>query len=133
MLLYGESPASGEPTLELYRRAVPVDGAVLETASELLAKPLERWGWADAIDPANACLSAVLAAVVDAGATTIELFAFRRAHQLNVEVHFTGTTARFKDLLASDGRLARIDLLSELWGVRPLNDGEAVWFELRLQ
>jgi hypothetical protein len=25
----------------------------------------------------------------------------------------------------------RIDRLAPLWGVRPLNDGEAVWFEFR--
>jgi len=133
VLLYGESPASGEPTLELYRRSVPVDGAVLETASGLLASALERWGWAAAIDAANGCATAVLAAVVDAGADTLEVFAFRRAHQLNVEVHFSGAATRFQDLLGSDTRLARIDLLSELWGVRALNDGEAVWFEFRLQ
>jgi hypothetical protein len=131
VLLYGESPASGEPTLELYRQAVAVDGAVLETASGLLATALERWGWGEAVDAANGCMTAVLAAVVDAGADAVELFAFRRAHQLNVEVHFSGASTRFKDLLASDARLSRIELLSELWGVRPLNDGEAVWFELQ--
>jgi hypothetical protein len=131
VLLYGESPASGEPTLELYRRTIPVDGAVLETASSLLASALERWGWGAAVDGADACLTAVVAAVVDAGADAIELFAFRRAHQLNVEVHYCGAQARFRDLLASDVRLGRIELLSELWGVRTLNDGEAVWFELR--
>jgi hypothetical protein len=131
VLLYGESPASGEPTLELYRRAVPVDGAVLETASGILAAALERWGWGAAVDAANGCLTAVLAAVVDAGADSIELFAFRRTHQLNVEVHYCGAQTRFRDLLASDSRLGRIELLSELWGVRALNDGEAVWFELR--
>jgi len=131
VLLYGESPASGEPTLELYRQSVAVDGAVLETASRLLATALERWGWGEAVDAANGCMTAVLAAVVDAGADAVELFAFRRAHQLNVEVHFSGTSTRFQDLLASDARLSRIELLSELWGVRPLNDGEAVWFELQ--
>jgi hypothetical protein len=131
VLLYGESPASGEPTLELYRCSVPVDDEVLAGASRLLSSALERWGWSAAVDAANGCMTAVLAAVVDAGADTIELFAFRRAHQLNVEVHFSGTSARFQDLLASDARLSRIELLSELWGVRPLNDGEAVWFELQ--
>jgi hypothetical protein len=131
VLLYGESPASGEPTLELYRRAVPIDRNILDAASGLLASALERWGWGPAVDAANGCLTAILAAVVDAGAESIELFAFRRVHQLNVEVHFCGTQTRFRELLASDVRLGRIELLSELWGVRALNDGEAVWFELR--
>jgi hypothetical protein len=83
------------------------------------------------VDAANGCLTAVISSVVDAGAGTIELFAYRRAHQLNVEVHFCGTASRFHQLLGAEPRLAHIDSLASLWGVRPLADGEAVWFEFR--
>ena len=131
MLLYGDSPPSGEPTLELLRRPVPVDGDAPTTACTLLDTALERWGWNGAVEAANGCLAAVVGSVIDAGADAIELFAFRRAHQLNVEVHFSGTGARFHELLGAEPRLNRIDSLASLWGVRPLNEGEAVWFEFR--
>jgi hypothetical protein len=131
VLLYGDSPPSGEPTLELLRRPVPTDGQAPDAACALLAKALERWGWVGTVDAANSCLTAVVAAAVDAGSETIELFAFRRAHQLNVEVHFSGASQRFHELLGRDTRLAVIDSLTTLWGVRTLHDGEAVWFEFR--
>jgi hypothetical protein len=129
VLLYGDSPASGEPTLELFRRAVPVDDAVTAEAGALLARALERWGWDGTVDAANGCASAVIDTVVEAGADTVELFAFRRAHQLTIEVHFSGTDTRIHQLLPTCTRLGRIELLCDLWGVRPLGDGEAVWFE----
>ena len=131
MLLYGDAPPTGEPTLELLRRSVPVDEAAPGTACTLLGPALERWGWELAADSAGICVNAAVAAMVDAGVEVIELFAYRRAHQLTVEVHFTGTDSRFHHLLGIDPRLARIDALAPLWGVRPLGDGEAVWFEFR--
>jgi hypothetical protein len=132
VLLYGDSPASGEPTLELFRKAVPVDADVAANASAHLARALQRWGWEATVDAANGCATAVIDTVVEAGADSLELFAFRRAHQLNVEVHFSGTATRIHQLLPTDARLARIELLTDLWGVRPLGDGEAVWFEFHL-
>lgn len=131
MLLYGDSPPSGEPTLELLRRPVPIDGDSPANACALLDKALERWGWEGAVEAANGCLTAVVGSVVDAGADAVELFAFRRAHQLNVEVHFSGSESSFRQLLGSEPRLSRIDALASLWGVRPLGEGEAVWFEFR--
>ncbi|MCU1379503.1 MAG: hypothetical protein JWN29_2486 [Acidimicrobiales bacterium] len=131
MLLYGDSPPSGEPTLELLRRPVPTDAEGPDTACALLAKALERWGWNGTVEAANSCLTAVVGAAVDAGSDSIELFAFRRAHRLNVEVHFSGAEHRFHQLLGREPRLAVIDALAPLWGVRSLNDGEAVWFEFR--
>ena len=131
MLLYGDSPPSGEPTLELLRRPLPVDGEAPGAARDILAKALARWGWDDALDDACGCLTAVLRAITEAGPSSIELFAFRRAHQLTVELHFTGVQ-RFHQLLGADPRLGLVDSMAPLWGVRPLGDGEAVWFEFRL-
>jgi hypothetical protein len=131
VLLYGDSPPSGEPTLELLRRSVPVDGDAPSAACTMLDTALERWGWDGTVEAANGCLTAVVGSVVEAGAETVELFAYRRAHQLNVEVHFCGTESRFHHLLGAEPGLGRIDSLASLWGVRPLGEGEAVWFEFR--
>jgi hypothetical protein len=131
VLLYGDSPPTGEPTLELLRRPVPTDEAGAGTACAQLATALERWGWEGTVEAARSCLTAVVGAAVDAGSEAIELFAFRRAHQLNVEVHFSGADQRFHQLLGHEPGLAVIDSLATLWGVRPLGDGEAVWFEFR--
>jgi hypothetical protein len=131
VLLYGDSPPSGEPTLELLRHPVPADAEGPDTACALLAKALERWGWNGTVEAASSCLTAVVGAAVDAGANDIELFAFRRTHQLTVEVHFSGAEHRFHQLLGREPRLAGIDTLAPLWGVRSLHDGEAVWFEFR--
>lgn len=145
MLLYGDTPPSGEPTLELVRRPLPADGDRSSAAHEILERLLDRWGWTGAVEPAEACVDAVLASFGDgpgaAGSpsssgggdvaqddgmpTTLELVAFRRAHQVTVEVHYCGT----RSAVAHTAPVA--DAQASLWGVRPLQDGEAVWFEFR--
>lgn len=131
MLLYGDSPPAEEPTLELVRRPLPTDGSATEACRAILGKILERWGWEGATDAADGCVSAVLRAMSAEEPDTVEMFAFRRAHQLTVELHFTGASARFHELFGREARLGVIDSFAELWGVRPLGDGEAVWFEFR--
>lgn len=124
MLLYGDAPSAGEPTLELYRRAVAADGV-----RDALSGVLERWGWAAALDDVDVCATTVLHAVEDAEVERLEVVAFRRAHQLTVELHCFGGTFPFHQVLGREHRVGIIDTLASLWGVRPLNDGEAVWFE----
>ena len=131
VLLYGDSPPADEPTLELLRRPLPADQEAAEACRVILGKALGRWGWEGAMDAADGCLSAVLHAITAQDPDTVELFAFRRAHQLTVELHFTGAGKRFHQMLNADPHLGVIDTLAPLWGVRPLADGEAVWFEFR--
>jgi hypothetical protein len=121
MLLYGDNPPSGEPTLELVRRPLPADAA--PAAKEILERLLGRWGWEASAGPAVACVDAVLGAAD--GAESVELWAFRRAHQVTVEVHCTGC----RSTVAATAPVA--DERASLWGVRPLPGGEAVWFEFR--
>lgn len=121
MLLYGDTPPSGEPTLELFRRPIPVEPDPAAAAHEMLERLLGRWGWSGALDAAEACVDAVLSCA----AGPAELVAFRRAHQVTVEVHCTGG----RSVVPSTAPVA--DREAALWGVRPLPDGEAVWFEFR--
>ena len=130
MLLYGNSPPAGEPTLELLRRPLSMDAPV-PAAREILERTLPRWGWDDAVGPASWCVSTVIAALDAAAPESLELFAFRRAHQLAVELHCIRLEVPFHRLLTEDERLASIDAAVELWGIRPLGDGDAVWFEFR--
>ena len=130
MLLYGDSPPAGEPTLELLRRPLAMDAPV-EAAREILERTLPRWGWDDAVGPASWCAATVIAALGPAAPEALELFAYRRAHQLTVELHCTHLVIPFHRLLGEDERLASIDTAVELWGIRPLGDGDAVWFEFR--
>lgn len=129
VLLYGDNPPAGEPTLELLRRPLPADAKAVDAACAIVSTALERWGWESAVDDVTGCLTAVLRAVTEVEPDTVELFAYRRAHQLTVELHFTGHDARFHQMLGHDPRLALVDSMAPLWGVRPLGDGEAVWFE----
>lgn len=133
MLLYGDAPAAGEPTLELLRRALPAGNGAPEAATAILERAFTSWGWSGALDAASGCARAVLDGLAGSPPDTLELFAFRRAHQLTVEIHYTGVTTRFHQAAADDPAraraAARIDRLAPLWGVRPVNDGEAVWFE----
>lgn len=131
MLLYGDTPPNDEPTLELLRRPLPAEGARVEACREILGKALERWGWGSTMDAVDGCLSAVLHAVAEEDLSGVELFAFRRAHQLTVELHFIGGDSPVHQLLTRQSRLGVVDALAPLWGVRPLGDGEAVWFEFR--
>jgi len=132
MLLYGDTPPSGEPTLELVRRPLPADGDRCGAAHEILERLLDRWGWSGAVVPAEACVDAVLGSFepgpdgTDSEApSALELVAFRRAHQVTVEVHYCGT----RSAVPQTAPVA--DAQASLWGVRPLQDGEAVWFEFR--
>lgn len=131
MLLYGDTPPSGEPTLELVRRPLPAEGDCSSAAHEILERLLERWGWSGALDSAEACVDAVLDFGDDvrdgdaAAPSAVELVAFRRAHQVTVEVHHSAARSAVpRTAPVADARAA-------LWGVRPLQDGEAVWFEFR--
>lgn len=122
MLLYGDAPSAGEPTLELVRRPLPPGHDPAAAAHEILERLLDRWGWLETVEPARRCVDAVLGSL-DADAP-LELVAFRRAHQVTIEIHHTGpaqvtATAPVADVEAS------------LWGVRPIQDGQAVWFEFR--
>lgn len=129
MLLYGDNPPADEPTLELLRRPLPADAKAVDAAGAIISTALERWGWEETVDAASGCLAAVLRALTHLEPDSVELFAYRRAHQLTIELHFTGHDARFHQLLGHDPRLAMIDSMAPLWGVRPLGEGEAVWFE----
>jgi hypothetical protein len=136
MLLYGDTPPSGEPTLELVRRPLPSTGDSTSAAHEIIERLLDRWGWTGAVEPVEACVDAVLGGFDDEGdgagtgrggetPSAVELVAFRRAHQVTVEVHHFGAgSAVPRTAPVADARAA-------LWGVRPLQDGEAVWFEFR--
>lgn len=132
MLLYGDEPPSGEPTLELVRRPLPPEADPSTAAHEILERLLDRWGWNGAVEPAEACVDAVLGSLDNADAVVgedapqaVELVAFRRAHQVTVEVHHFGSRSAVP-------RTAPVaDAQASLWGVRPLQDGEAVWFEFR--
>ena len=133
MLLYGDTPPSGEPTLELVRRPLPASGDTTSAAHEILERLLDRWGWTGAVEPAEACVDAVLGGFDDdtgggdggEAPSALELVAFRRAHQVTVEVHHFGSRS------AVPRTAAVADARAALWGVRPLQDGEAVWFEFR--
>jgi hypothetical protein len=135
MLLYGDTPAAGEPTLELLRRRIPVGAGGIEAAGAILERAFSAWGWQGALDAATSCTAAVLDGLRGSHPETLELFAFRRAHQVTVEVHYTGVDTRFHQAASDDPDRAEaavsIDRAAPLWGVRPLNDGEAVWFEFR--
>lgn len=131
MLLYGDTPPADEPTLELLRSPLPLDGPRADACREILGKALHRWGWDDSMDAVDGCLSAVLNAMAEETLDGVEVFAFRRAHQLTVELHFIGGDSPVHQLLTRQSRLGVVDALAPLWGVRPLGDGEAVWFEFR--
>jgi len=124
MLLYGDTPPAGEPTLELVRRPLPSGDDVSTTAHDILERVFDRWGWNGALDSAEACVDAVLDSLDADEPHSVELFAFRRAHQVTVEVHYTGPSHVRAAAPVAEDRAA-------LWGVRPLQDGEAVWFEFR--
>ena len=121
MLLYGDAPSSGEPTLELHRRVLGEDGV-----RPALAPVLEAWGWAGSLDDVDVCTTTVLHAVEDAGLDRVEVVAFRRAHLLTVELHCFGGGVPFHQVFGREHRVGIIDSLTSLWGVRPLNEGEAV-------
>ena len=132
MLLYGDEPPAGEPTLEMVRSPLPADGSPGDEARAVLGKLLARWGWDSRVDEATGCVTTILRALEDAHPESLELWALRRQHQLTIEVHYAGGDARFHELVGAAGPLRTVDMLAPLWGVRPLNDGEAVWFEFRV-
>ena len=132
MLLYGDEPPAGEPTLEMVRSPLPSDGSSGEEARTVLAKLLARWGWESRVDEATGCVTTVLRALEDSRPESLELWALRRQHQLTIELHYAGGAAKFHELVGAAGPLRTVDMLAPLWGVRPLNDGEAVWFEFRV-
>jgi len=131
VLLYGAAPGSEEPTLELLRRPLPVDDDPARVAAQLLDRTLTAWGWSASLGAASRCVAAVIEALDGHDPETLELFAFRRAHQLTVEVHHTGADVPFHEVVAGDRRLTAVESLAPLWGVRPIVDGDAVWFEFR--
>lgn len=134
MLLYGEAPPTGETTLDLRRHPLPAGAEAGATARELLERHLTAWGWESWIDSAHQCVCEVLSALATEEPTSVELWAYRRRHQVTLELQYHGT-ARFHELVGAAGDRARaigmVDELVPLWGVRPCGDGEAVWFELR--
>jgi hypothetical protein len=135
VLLYGDNPPTGEPTLELLRRPLPVGEESASAARAILDRTLPAWGWKPWVHTVTQCLSEVLAALSECEPDSLELFAFRRPNQLDVELHFTGVDIHFHKLVGTDPARARalalVDELAPLWGVRPIADGEAVWFEFR--
>jgi hypothetical protein len=134
VLLYGEAPPTGETTLDMRRHPLPPGPEAGATARTHLERILEAWGWDDWVAPADQCVSEVLSALADEEPTAIELWAYRRAKQVTLELQYHGT-ARFHQLLGSQREralaIAMVDDLVPLWGVRPCGDGEAIWFELR--
>jgi hypothetical protein len=132
MLLYGDEPPAGEPTLEMVRSPLPADGGSTDEARAVLGKLLARWGWDDRVDEATGCITTILRALEGSHPESLELWALRRQHQLTVELHYAGGDARFHELVGAAGPLRTVDMLAHMWGVRPMNDGEAVWFEFRV-
>lgn len=134
VLLYGEAPATGEPTLELRRHPLPPGPEAGAAARDVLQRVLGGWDWADWVDVADQCVSEVLSALVSEQPTAVELWVYRRAHQVTLELQYHGT-GRFHELLGSERDRARavamVDGMVPLWGVRSCGDGEAIWFELR--
>lgn len=134
VLLYGEAPPTGETTLDLRRHPLPPGAEAGAAARSVLDKVLPGWGWDDWVDIADQCVSEVLTALSTEEPTSVELWAYRRANIVTLELQYHGT-ARFHELLGTERDRARavamVDGLVPLWGVRPCGDGEAVWFELR--
>ena len=134
MLLYGEAPPTGEPTLDLRRHPLPAGPEAGKAARAVLERVLQGWDWDDWVEPALQCVCEVLVALQSEDPSAVELWIYRRAHQVTLELQYHGT-ARFHQLLGSDGARARaialVDELVPLWGVRSCGDGEAIWFELR--
>ena len=134
VLLYGEAPPTGETTLDLRRHPLPAGPEAGAAARAILERILGAWSWDDWVETADQCVSEVLSALATEEPTSVELWAYRRANQVTLELQYRGT-ARFHELLGSERDRARaiamVDGLVPLWGVRPCGDGEAVWFELR--
>lgn len=133
MLLYGDEPPAGEPTLEMVRSPLPPEAGSGAEARDVLAKLLARWGWESKVDEATGCVTTILRALEGSHPESLELWALRRQHQLTIELHYAGGDAKFHELVGAAGPLRTVDMLAPLWGVRPLNDGEAVWFEFRAE
>lgn len=135
MLLYGDSPPTGEPTLEIFRKPLPTGEETGAVARDSLERVLTGWGLARLVDMASLCVSEVAARLADSDAATVELFVYRRQHEITLEIHCCGGDDRFHHLLTGPGKKSRgmalIDDMVPLWGIRPLGEGEAVWFELR--
>ena len=134
MLLYGEAPPTGEPTLDLRRHPLPPGPEAGAAARAVLQRVLSQWEWDGWVDAAHQCVCEVLAALASESPTGVELWAYRRPHQITLELQYHGTD-RFHELLGGARDRARaialVDDLVPLWGVRPCGDGEAIWFELR--
>lgn len=134
MLLYGEAPPTGEPTLDLRRHPLPAGPDAGKTARAVLDRVLHGWDWDHWVEPALQCVCEVLVALQSEEPSAVELWIYRRAHQVTLELQYHGT-ARFHQLLGSERDRARaialVDELVPLWGVRSCGDGEAIWFELR--
>lgn len=134
MLLYGAAPPATEPSLEMVRRPIPVSGAEAAAAArEILDQTVPRWGLDAVGAAASQCLSEVLASLSQTRPDELVLHLVRRPQQLDVELVFAGVDLRLHEELAGDPSRARaiglVDELATLWGVRPMGDGEVLWFE----
>jgi hypothetical protein len=134
MLLYGPEP-SVEPVRDRVQIDLPPGPAAVSAAREQLARTLQEWRWERCADAATLCVSEVTTALLTMDCDLVQLVLLRCDEHVTVELRCSGARHRFSTVIGDDATVARgmalIDELVPLWGVRPADDGEAVWFELR--
>jgi hypothetical protein len=133
MLLYGGG-LDAERSLDAVEVALPADADAPHAVRVALDEVLARWGWDHHREVAGLCASELATVALEAGYGRLALVARRGPDHLGVELHCRDASCRFADVLGTpaNGRaLGVVDRLATLWGVRPLGDGDAVWFELR--
>lgn len=134
MLLYGSDP-SPEAVLETSRFELPVDQGAVASARDHLSHTLTAWGWQHRTDTAVLCVSELTTALLAMDCRGLHLSISRRRDRVTVELQCRGAQQRFSEMLGGDPERARgiavIDDQVALWGVRPADDGETIWFELR--
>lgn len=134
MLLYGSEP-SAERVLEKRLTDLPTGPDAVAVARAALEATLADWGWEHRIDSATLGVSEVTTVVLAMECDQAQLALLRYQRHLTVELRCGGARHRFSEVIGGSAERARgiamIDDLVSLWGVRPADDGEAIWFELR--
>lgn len=134
MLLYGSDPTT-EAVLETRKVDLPAGAGAVAIARDHVARALVAWEWERCTDLAALCVSEVVTALLALDSESLQLVLLRSSDQLTVELRACRARKRFSTSIGEDAARARgiavIDDLVPLWGVRPADDGEAIWFELR--